>query len=266
VIPFYMMILLFVFAGLMAGISAGLLGAGGGIVVVPLLAVIFLHHGEPITTAMHTAVGTSLAIMVITALSSTSAHAQHKRVRWDIFSKLAPGITLGALIGALIASALPGELLHRIFAVFLLLCSIQIAFQFLPTIKHVLLSRRSLSCFGFFSGMLAACLGIGGSVINVPYFVMNKIKMKEAVGTTAVSGFPVALVGSIVFVIAGLGKPNLPPHSFGFVNIPAWITISIVTTITAWYAAKLVDHLKSKALRWIFAGFLLVMAAGMLLE
>ena len=259
-------ILLFIVAGILAGISAGLLGAGGGTVVVPLLVIIFLHNAVPITTAMHTAVATSLAIMIITTIASTLAHAKKKSVRWDLFFRLLPGITVGAAAGALVANALPGELLHKVFAVFLIVASIQMAFQFLPKVRKTMTGWFSLSTFGLFSGAIASGLGTGGSIVNVPFFVMNRIPMREAVGTTAVSGLPTAIVGTVVFLIAGLEQANLAPHSIGFINIPALIVVSPVTMLTAWLGVRWAHTMRPDILRWIFAIFLMSVAISMLFE
>ncbi|MCB1826814.1 MAG: sulfite exporter TauE/SafE family protein [Coxiellaceae bacterium] len=262
----FIVILLYIFSGVLAGISAGLLGAGGGTVVVPLLAIIFLHRGAPMTTAMHTAVGTSLAIMIITTIASTMAHAKRGSVCWDIFYRLLPGIAIGALLGALVANALPGALLHKIFAVFLVLASIQMAFQFIPTLRKGLRGWFSLSTFGLFSGAVASGLGIGGSIFNVPFLVMNRLSMRDAVGTTAVSGLPTALVGAVVFLIAGWGLPNLPPNCIGFINIPALCVVSIVTMLTAGLGVRWAHKLEPEILRWVFSVFLLVIAISMLIE
>lgn len=259
-------IFLFILAGTLAGLSAGLLGAGGGTVVVPLLSIIFLRHGVPISTAMHTAVGTSLAIMIVTTITSTIAHARKGAVRKDIYFRLLPGITIGAIGGAFVANWLPGEILHMVFAVFLILSSIQMAFQFLPTIRKALTGWCSLSIFGLFSGAVSSGLGMGGSVFNVPFFVMNSIKMREAVGTAAAAGLPTAVVGAVIFLYSGLGRPNLAPHSIGFINIPAFVVVSIVTMLTAGLGAKWAHTIHPRILRWVFAIFLIVIAIGMLFE
>ena len=256
-------IVLFVLTGVLAGISAGLLGIGGGIVVVPLLFIIFLHQGASITIAMHTAIGTSLAIMIITAIASAVAHAKRKAVWWPLFLRLLPGIIVGAIVGALIANALPGNLLKKIFAVFLLFASIQMAFQFLPIMRRSMMGWFPLSTFGLISGAISSGLGKGGGVINVPFFVMNDMNIREAIGTAAALGLPIAISGTGIFLYSGMNEANLLPYSLGFINIPVLITVSIVTLFTASLGAYWAHQIRPHILRWVFAAFLFAVAISL---
>jgi len=258
-------ILLLLSSGVLAGLSAGLLGAGGGLVVVPLVSLILLYQGVPRSIHMQIAIGTSLAIMILSSSSSVYTHTKNHNVRYDFFLKMIPGLIIGAIIGSLIANYLPGGFLHKFFGIVVLIAAFQMAFNLTPKFKENNRGWLSLLSFGIFSGSLSSCLGIGGSIVNVPYFKMNHMEMKQCVATSSATSIPTATIGTLVFLLMGLHHPHLPIGSIGFINIPILIIISLSSIVAAWVGAKWANRMNEHLLRLCFAGFLTIVGTTMLL-
>ncbi len=257
-------LLIFLAAGLTAGFAAGLLGSGGGTIVVPVLVLIFSLHGFSRALTMHMAIGTSLGIMIFTSISSVWAHNKQGGILWPVFKKMLPGLILGCIIGVSIAGFLPGQVLHLVFAIFVFLVAIQLGFDFHPKGQRQLPKTKGLFAMGTIVGSVAAILGIGGSVINVPFFRYCRVKMVNTIATAATCGLPIAVLGTIGFAYIGWDKPKLPPWSIGYVHMPALIGVAIGTMLFAPIGAKLAHKLPSKTLRIIYALVLVVIGIGML--
>ncbi|ALG67115.1 sulfite exporter TauE/SafE family protein [Beggiatoa leptomitoformis] len=251
--------------GVIAGILAGLLGVGGGVVIVPGLMWIFHYYPElPSSHLMHIAVGTSLATIVITSLSSIYAHHKRGAVIWAIVIKLTPGIIVGALIGAFIADTLSSDTLKKIFAVFLLFVSIQLGFGARPAPSHKLPSWLGSSLVGSVIGVVSSLVGIGGGSLTVPFLVWCNISIRNAVASSAACGFPIAVAGAIGFMITGWNTEGLPTGSIGYVYLPIFITIAITSMLFAPLGAKLAHSVPMRALQIFFALFLAVMSVKLL--
>jgi uncharacterized membrane protein YfcA len=185
-------LLLLLITGAFAGILAGLLGVGGGVVIVPVLVFIFQYQGVDPTIIMHTAIGTSLATIVFTSISSIRAHHAHGAILWPIFWKMTPGILLGALIGAAIADALPSDTLKLIFSPFLMAVAVQMALNKQPKPHRKLPERAGLLSASTAIGAISSLLGIGGGSLNVPFMALCNIEVRKAVATSAAIGLPIA--------------------------------------------------------------------------
>ena len=257
--------LVFIAVGAVAGVVAGLLGVGGGVVMVPALDLVFAALGYPPQTSHHVALGTSLACIVFTAASSTRAHHKRDAVQWPIVKSVAPGLLLGTLLGSRLAALLPTQPLKIIFIVFLFYISAQMLLGFKPKPSRQLPDWQGMTLIGTGIGVTAALVGIGGGGIFVPVLTFCNVAMHMAVGTAAAIGIPVALAGTAGYVINGLGNPHLPPHTVGYVSLTALAGITVMSVFTAPLGAKLAHSLPVKALKKVFAGFLLIMAVRMLL-
>lgn len=256
-------ILFYLLTGIVSGVLAGLLGIGGGLIIVPALAYLLARSGiEPI---MHVAVGTSLAVVTLTALSSTKAHHSKGTVRWTIWAKLSPGLFVGTLTGALIADRLSSETLKLFFAGFELLVALHLIFKRQTQSAAqfpALFMRLTLS---FLIGIICAFAGIGGGIMVVPLLTWLGINIKEAISTSAACGFPIALAGTIGFIWIGLDASTpLPSWSTGYIYWPAVVSISLPSVLFAPLGAKLAHILPANVLRQVFAVFLLLLAIGML--
>lgn len=251
--------------GALAGTMAGLLGIGGGVVIVPALALVLLHRGEDPAVLMHVAIGTSLATIVPTALSSIRAHHRRGAVRWDVFLRLTPGVLVGALAGAALADALPGGALRLIFALFLLAVAAQLAFGKTPRPQRRLPGPAGLAAAGGVIGAVSSLVGIGGGSMTVPFLAWCNVAVRNAVATSAAVGLPIAVAGAAGFVATGWAVPGRPEMSLGYVNLPALVAIASASVLTAPLGARLAHRIPELALRRVFAAFLVVVALRLLL-
>ncbi len=257
-------VVLYSAVGAFAGFVAGLLGVGGGLIIVPALVFAFSAQGLAPAIIVHLAIGTSLASIVATAVSSMYAHHRHGAVRWPVFWRLTPGIVIGALLGAAIADALPSHDLRIIFGVFELIVATQMALQLKPAPHRDLPGGMGMGVAGGVIGAVSAVVGIGGGTLTVPYLVWCNVPMRIAVATSSACGLPIAIFGALGFVIAGWGDGMLPPGSTGFVHWPALAGIAIASVLFAPLGARLTHRLPAALLRRIFAVFLAVLGIRML--
>jgi len=263
-------IILFIFllTGLVSGFVAGLLGVGGGIIIVPVTYFILLKLGYSSEVVMHVAVASSLGVICFTSISSIRSHIKLKNTNLDIVKKWAPGIVLGSVLGSLSASLISGENLVIMFVILAFLISMNMLFQQKPIILNTDLPFSKMVNFSISSliGFFSALIGIGGGSFSVPTLTMFSKKIHEAVGTSAVFGFLIAFPGAIIFAIIGLEKEGLPLYSIGYVNILIVLTISITSVFTAGYGARVSTNIDKILLRKIFAIFLLLTCASLIIE
>ena len=258
------MIEIYLLLGVVAGILAGLLGVGGGLIIVPVLYEVFTHKAFDIDACMHMAIATSLATIILTSNISAFSHHKQQAVLWRVVMRLSPGILLGAAAGAMVADYLPTVILKSVFAVFELVVAVQMAWSVRPQ------SSRSLpdSCGMFFAGSVigsvSSIIGIGGGTLTVPFLTWCRITMHRAIGTSAACGLPIAVSGALFYIILGWGDTRLPDSSLGYVYIPAFIWISVASLLFTPVGVWLAHRLPVVALRRIFALLLAIIGLRML--
>lgn len=250
--------------GAAAGITAGLLGVGGGIIVVPGLALLLADGVIPAERLMQFAVGTSLACIVVTAISSLYAHHRRGAVQWSIVGRLAPGILFGAVVGAIIASQLDSGTLATVFGLFLLLVALRMAVDGQPAPGRRLPATPALSAWGGAIGAISSLLGIGGGTMTVPLLAWSNIPLRTAVGTSAACGLPIAVAGTATFIWTGWGMAGLPAGATGHVYWPAFLAITPAAIAFAPVGARLAHALPVRTLRIVFAVFIAVVGVRML--
>jgi len=259
------MIAAWLVVGAGAGIVAGLLGLGGGIVIVPALLYLFIQQGMPEAVLMHMAVATSLATIVFTSVASAWAHHRHNAVLWPTVLALTPGIVLGSIGGALLTHQLPSHSLRIAFGVFEILVGLQIGFGFKPGGHRELPGRVGMTVAGGGIGALSTVLGIGGGTLTVPLLLWCNVHIRNAVATSSACGLPIAAVGAGTLIIAGSAYPGLPDGSTGYVYWPAAIIIILGSIVTAPLGARLAHTLPVGLLKRIFAAVLAAIGIRMLL-
>ncbi|MGZ5194207.1 MAG: sulfite exporter TauE/SafE family protein [Ramlibacter sp.] len=252
--------------GATTGFLAGLLGIGGGMMMVPFVTLILDHKGFPAEYSVKIAVATSLATICFTSLSSVRAHSRRGAVRWPIVGLLAPGILAGSLTGAQLAVALPGKVLNVLFAAFLTFSASQMFRNRKPKRTRTLPGRAGGFAVGGVIGFLSSMLGAGGAFISVPFMTWCNVKIHDAVGTSAAIGFPVALFGTLGYIWAGQGLPQMPPGSFGYLYLPGLVVISAASMTLAPFGARTAHRMDIQPLRKVFAVFLYFLAAYFLLR
>lgn len=259
-----MTVILYLLIGALAGFAAGLFGVGGGLVVVPALVTLFAINQVDPAVAMHLAVGTSLATIVVTSLSSISAHHKRGNIDWRVFRRYSVGLGLGAVLGALIADRLPGDALRMAFGVFSLLMAAQLAFGRQPKPTRTVPGFWGLSAAGTGIGAIASLVGIGGGGMTVPYLIFHNVETKKAVGISAAGGFPIAVLGAIAFFSVGRDATGLPDGAFGYFYLPAFLAIVALSVPCARLGAQVASRLPDALLKKCFALFLLVVGSSLL--
>jgi hypothetical protein len=257
-------LLVYAALGALAGLLAGLLGVGGGLVIVPVLSWSFSAQGLPAAYVMQLALGTSLATIVFTSLASLRAHHGRGAVRWPLVARLAPGVVLGALAGAGLAERLGSELLERLFGVFELAVALHMAFGRGPAAHRQLPGGPGLALAGGLIGLASALFGIGGGTLTVPFLAWCNVPLRQAVATSSAVGLPIALGGAAGFVLAGLDA-QLPAWALGYVHLPALAGIAVASMLLAPLGARLAHTLPLTLLRRGFALFLAAVGTRMLL-
>lgn len=259
-------ILIYIFVGAVAGVIAGLLGVGGGLVIVPVLTFIFMDNGFDSTIIVHLAIGTSLATIIFTSLSSIRAHHRHGAIQWRVVKQLVPGIIIGALLGAVLADLFPTQILKTIFAVFEFLVAIQMAFVLKPKAHQQIPSNRKLWGVGTVIGSLSSIVGIGGGTLTVPFLLWCRVSMRQAIATSSACGLPIAIAGTLGFLVLGLTHVELPEYSTGYIYWPAFIGIVFTSSLTAPIGANLAHKLPVSLLRKLFSFMLLFLAIKMFMQ
>lgn len=254
-----------IFASITAGILAGLLGVGGGIVLVPVLFWILSFTDFPPELSMHMAVATSLATIIFTSISSAKAHNARGAVDRNLLRKWAPGLVSGALAGGLLARYIDANGLRVIFGVIAVFVSINMMLPRTLVISSTLpkgwLPNGLLSVF---TGLFSALMGIGGGTLSVPLLSAFSVEIRRAVGTAAAFGFLIAVPAGIGFIISGWDVPDRPPFSLGYINYAAAALILPFTVGFAPLGARLAHTVDTVWIKRGFALFLMITALNML--
>lgn len=254
-----------VITGAIAGILAGLLGVGGGIVIVPVLIIVAELFSIPDDVAMLVVVGTSLATIIPTSISSARAHHKKGAIDLDILKGWTPAIFIGALLGGLASKVLGANGLTIIFGAVALLVSVNLAIPRTITLASAPPATPvGRSAIGLPVGFTSALMGIGGGTLSVPIMTMLSVPVHRAVATASVFGLAIALPAVFGFIWSGWDAAGRPPGSLGYVNIPAAILIFSASVLTAPLGAKLAHKLPPARLKLAFAIFLFISGARML--
>lgn len=252
--------------GTATGFLAGLLGIGGGMLMVPFVTFILNAKGYPPEYTVKMAVATSLATICFTSLSSVRAHHRRGAVLWPIVRVLAPGILVGSLLGAQLAVALPGRLLSILFAIFVAFSATQMFLNRKPKPTRTLPGAAGTFAMGGVIGTLSSLVGAGGAFVSVPFMTWCNVKIHDAVGTSAALGFPIALAGTLGYIWAGRGMPQMPPGSIGYLYLPGLLVISLGSITTAPLGARTAHRMDIRPLKKVFAVVLYILAAYFLLR
>ncbi|MDH3777920.1 MAG: sulfite exporter TauE/SafE family protein [Gammaproteobacteria bacterium] len=245
--------------GLVAGVLAGLFGIGGGIVIVPVLETALGFAGVDPAIRMHVAVGTSLATIIPTSISSARAHHQRQSVDVEIVKRWAIFVLIGALLGAWIASMVHSRVLAMVFASLAFMVAIKMLFfpesrnltEKVPRGPLVAVIPTAIGCF-------SSMMGIGGGTFSVMTLTLFNEPIHRAVGTAALFGLVISVPGMLGFAIAGWGDPRIPAASLGYVSLVGFACIAPATVLAAPLGAKLAHGFSAKRLNMLFGAFLIV--------
>lgn len=249
----------FALIGAAAGYLAGFLGIGGGLVIVPALTWLFLQLPQTSENAIHFAVATSLATMLVTSLSSILAHHRRGAILWPEVRRLLGGLLLGAAGGAVIASALAPSGLTLVFAVFALLAGLQLLLSPAVRGEKPLPGTAATSLVGLIIGTISSLVGIGGGSMTGPWLMWHGIRAQTAVATAAACGYPIAIAGSFTFIVLG-GQGGAGESVLGYVHGPAWLGVSVTGALFAPLGVATVHRLSPVLVKRLFGLVLLLIA------
>jgi uncharacterized membrane protein YfcA len=258
-------IFMYVLVGAIAGVLAGLLGIGGGLVIVPMLVLCFSRQGISDAVIMHVALGTSLASIMFTSVSSFRAHHKRGAVHWIVVRKIVIGIFTGTFIGSCIAAQLSTRFLKGFFVVFLYYVAFQLLTNKKPKPSRQIPGHLAMFGVGNVIGVVSSLVGIGGGTLSVPFMIWCNMAVHHAIGTSAAIGFPIAIAGTIGYIINGLNATGLPSLSVGYVYLPALAGIVVTSMLTAPLGVRLAHSLPVDRLKRVFAVLLLAMGTKMLI-
>jgi len=259
-----------VFVGAIVGFLAGLLGIGGGLIIVPVLLALLPMTLVGEQALMPMVLGTSLAAILLTSISTLSTHRRLGNIPISILPVLASGIGIGALVGSYFADTIPGYILQLFFACFAMLMSLQ---MWLGSKKSghqqssVGINKSKLLCISTTIGTLSSLLGVGGGVMTVPYLTsIEKLEMRRAIGASACGGVVVALMGSLGYLWAGLHTSHqLPPWSIGYIYLPAFFGFITLSLFTAPFGVRVAKKLPVKILKRCFSVLLFIVGTKILI-
>jgi len=252
--------------GAAVGFLAGLFGIGGGIVMVPMLVFVYSAQGFPAEHMMHLALATSMATIVFTSLSSVYAHHRYDAVDWKVARAMTPGIVTGALAATLIAGHVPTRPLALFFAGFMFYAALQMFIEVKPKRARVLPGAAGLFGAGAAIGGLSSVLAVGGAFLSIPFLMSCNVPVKRALGTAAANGFPIAVAGTVGYVLNGMRTQGLPDGTLGFVYLPALALVVAASVPAAPLGARLAHRLPVRRLRVVFALMLLAIGLRMLIN
>lgn len=257
-------LLTYVALGLASGFIAGLFGVGGGLTIVPILLMFFKAQGFPEAQLMQLALGTSMATIVVTSVSSMRAHHRHGGVRWDIFRGMAPGLVAGTLVGSIFVSRVETDHLAIAFTAIVYWAALQMLLDIKPKPTRQLPGVAGLLSVGGLIGGVSSLVAAGGGFLSVPFMTLCNVNIRQAVGTSAALGFPIAVAGVAGYVIGGWSVPGLPGPHLGFVYLPAFFGVVLSTIFMAPVGARVAHRLPVKQLKRAFGAMLALLATKML--
>lgn len=249
--------------GVIAGTLSGLLGVGGGTVIVPSLALVFLHLSNiPHNDVFHFAVGTSLASIVFTSATGAMVHVREKNVDISLAKRLLPGLLVGVILGVIIASHLPGDWLKKLFALFLLYSSARLFFALQLQADANSLSRKRIWGTTAMIGAASSLFGIGIGGLTVPFLIRHRIRIHQASAIALVCTVPIALCGSMGFIISA-HKNVYVAHALGYIYLPALLFVSVASISCTRIGIRLAKKTNRQLLQRIFAAFLLLVSISL---
>ncbi|KFZ31300.1 permease [Pseudidiomarina salinarum] len=250
--------------GMVAGLLAGMLGIGGGLVIVPLLIYLLPILGVEQELVMQMAIATSLATIVMTTLSSARSHLKHGQISWFWVRRLIPGLMVGAVLGAWLATLLKPEWLQRIFAGVLMILAVRMLIPQRTGEPLTDVSKRLMALISACMGTLAALVGIGGGSLTVPLLQRLRVPIRQAIAVSSVGSLSIGLTAALAFIVLGQrleGSAGL----LGYVHFEAWLAISIASVVCAPFGATLTQKIPVKRLQLGFALFLVFISVNLVI-
>ena len=255
---------IYLLMGLGVGVFAGMLGIGGGTMLVTLMVLAFNSQGVAPDRVLHLALGTAMATIIFTSIASFRAHHKHGAVRWDIVRTVAPGLVVGTIAGTIVADYLPTKYLAVVFVTFVYYSAVQMFVNVAPEPSRQLPGQGVMNSVATMVGAICSLVGAAGGIITIPLLARCNVPLRQAIGTSAAFGLPVAVTATVGYIWSGLGKDALPPHTLGYVFLPALAAVVIGTFVTVPVGARIAHRMPVPALKRVLGVVLCVLATKML--
>ena len=259
-------LLAYMLLGAFVGFMAGLLGVGGGGILVPILTSFFMYQGMAGDHLVHLALGTAMASMIITSVSSVRAHASRGAVEWRAVKAIAPGIVLGSFLTTFVAAELSSVYIAIFFSLFMALIAGQLFFNWSPRPSPQGENFNRSFFAGAGIGAVSALAAVGGGFLAVAFLTYKNLAIKRAIGTSAAIGLCIAIAGTCGYMISGWPQTASVSYSLGFIYLPAFLAISLASLIAAPYGVLWSHRLPAPVLKKIFAMVALVLSVKMFLS
>lgn len=259
-------ILAFLLLGCLVGFAAGLLGVGGGGIMVPVLSNMFMAQNIAAENAVHLALGTSMAAIIGTSFSSLNAHRIKQNVDWTIIRYMSVGVLFGAFSATFFAIRINALYLALFFSAFMLFVAIRMFKNVKPKPTQEPQGNSKLVLAGSGIGAVSALVSIGGGALTVPYLVWRNLDMRKAIGTSAALGLPIAITGTVGFVINAWSVKTELAFTFGYVYLPAVCIITFASAVFAPLGVKAAHALPVAMLKKVFGILLVMLSAKMLIS
>jgi len=244
----------FILLGIFVGFISGLFGIGGGGIIVPILTVILLSLDFNEEIVVHTALGTSMAIMAITSFSSLIAQHKKQAVLWNMFKMILPSVIIGTFLSSFLATYLSSFTLAIIFSFFMFVSSIHMFFGKQPESKDRIFPFKIQFLAGSFIGAISALISVAGGMFIVPFLVAQGVNIKKAIGTSSAIGSPLALSGAIGYMINGWSFGDYESsYTLGYLYLPAILLVSIGSVFAAPFGVKVSHKLSITLLKRMFS-------------
>lgn len=256
-------LLAYAITGAFIGFLAGLLGIGGGMTLVPILAALFAAQQLSADHIVHMALATAMASAAFTSTASVREHHKHGAVDWSLVKRFVPGMVTGSLLSTIASGWISQRALALSFAVIVAGAAIQMLLGKKPKAARTLPGAVGLFVIGLAIGVLSGLVSAGGTFLMMPVMLLCGVAMHTAIGTGAAIGIPVTIVGTLGYIVAGWRVADLPPYHAGFVYLPALAAVVAGSVFTAPYGARLAHRLPVVTLKRIFALLMFILAAKM---
>ena len=259
---------IFIFAGALTGIAAGLFGLGGGLIIVPVVTYSLISFSNiSFNQAILSGICTSLASMVITGAMATYIHTKNKNIDYKIINKFVIGVVFGALLIGFIINIFPGEILKNLFIIYTFFIAFRIYAEKNNVIKNSSLPNNFVSnVIGFIFSIISGLIGIGGATLFVPFLIRNNIPAKLAIGTSSALGFLIGLGASISIFLSSLYLEEINNSMFGFVYLPAILFLTVPSLIFVPLSTNWLLKISDANVKKLFSSMLLIIGLLMLLN
>jgi len=259
-------IIVLLITGVGVGFASGLLGVGGCFIMIPVQYWVLTSMSIDPKIAILVSFGTNLFVVLPTAISGSYRHSVKNAVLWKPAIIMGVSGAIAAVLGAFVATLLPGNVLTAAFGIAIISGAIRmLTAKPLKAEEHPPDNSLPYVLWGLPLGFACGLIGIGGGVLMIPVMVVVlKFSMHKAVGTSTGLMIFTAIGGTISYIVNGWGVSNLPEYSLGYVNLLQFLLLAVTSVPMAQIGANFAHKLPAKQLKYIFIFMMIYMGLKMI--